>query len=49
MAVVNCMPAVHSGICHTPRPYVAAASTLRELVAGAALNCTTGAFGNPVP
>ena len=28
MAVVNCMPAVHSGICHTPRPYVAAAARL---------------------
>jgi hypothetical protein len=37
-AVVNCVPAVHNGICHTPRPYVAATRTFSEADAGAALS-----------
>ena len=49
VAVVNCEPPVNSGISHTPRPYVAAASTFSEPVTGAALSATTGASGNPVP
>src|ERR1035441_1873583 len=49
VAVVICVPEVNMGICHTPRPYVAAASTLGAAVVAAALSCTTGACGNPAP
>ena len=48
-AVVSCVPADHKGICQIPRPYVPATRTLGEVVAGAALNCTTGANGRPAP
>jgi hypothetical protein len=37
-AVVNWMPAVQSGICQMPRPYVPATSTLSDAVDGAALS-----------
>jgi hypothetical protein len=49
VAVVRLAPAVHSGVCHTPRPYVAAVRTCAEAVAGEALRATTGASGKPVP
>jgi hypothetical protein len=49
ITVVKPVSEVHSGVCQTPRPYVAAARTGTDAVSGAALSSTTGAAGNPVP
>jgi hypothetical protein len=49
VAIVRPVPADHSGVCHTPRPYVPAVSTCAAAVGGAALNSVTGAWGSPLP
>jgi hypothetical protein len=49
VAVVKFPPAVHSGVCQTPLPYVPALSTCEGAVESEALNCTTGASGSPLP
>jgi hypothetical protein len=49
VAAVNVTPAVASGICHTPRPYVPAVNTRFAAPDGVPINCVTGASGSPVP
>ena len=48
-AAVRPVPALHSGVCQIPRPYVPATSTGAEEEPGAALRATAGAAGNPEP
>src|ERR1700679_71287 len=48
-AVVSWAPAVKSGICQRPRPYVAATSTGVEEAAGVAPRATAGVPGSPAP
>src|ERR1700691_3524731 len=48
-AEVSVVPALHSGDCQIPRPYVPATSTCGETPEGDTLRATAGASGSPVP